>query len=73
MEDYNIKTPENPKVIKLSKSLPHDIKKKCIHLMKGYSYVFAWTYNYLKVYDPSIIQHTIPIKEDQLHFKEKLR
>jgi len=73
VEDCNIGTPEHPKVIKISKSLPIDIKKKYIHLMKGYSNVFAWTYNDLKVYDPSIIQHTIPIKEDQLPFKQKLR
>jgi hypothetical protein len=32
--------------------------------MKELSNVFAWSYEYLTVYDIDIIQHTIPIKED---------
>ena len=30
--------------------------------MKKYTDVFAWSYEDLKKYDTSIIQHTIPIK-----------
>jgi hypothetical protein len=35
--------------------------------------VFAWGYEDLKSYDTSIIQHRIPIKEDQKPFRQKLR
>lgn len=38
-----------------------------------YTSVFSWGYHDSKVYDKSIIQHTIPIKEDQKPFKQKLR
>ena len=41
--------------------------------MKEYSDVFSWSYNDLKAYDTSIIQHTIPIKKDDIPFKKKLR
>ncbi len=64
IENCNLGTPKQPKVINIFKSLPLDVKKKYIHLMKGYFDIFAWNYTDLKVYDTSIIQHTIPIKED---------
>ena len=35
--------------------------------------MFAWSYDDLKEYDTYIIQHTIPIKEDEKHFRKKLR
>ena len=41
--------------------------------MEEYTYVFAWSYSDLKAYDTSIIQHTIPIKKDEMPFKQKLR
>ena len=42
-------------------------------LLKEYSKVFAWKYEDLKVYDTSVIQHTIPIKENEKPFRQKLR
>ena len=41
--------------------------------MTEYSYVFSWSYSDLKDYDTSILQHTIPLKKDNLPFKQKLR
>ena len=41
--------------------------------MKEFLDVFAWTYEYLKEYDTDIIQHAIPIKENENHFRKKLR
>ena len=35
--------------------------------------MFAWGYEDLKSYDTSIIQHKIPLKENQKPFKQKLR
>ena len=34
--------------------------------MKQYSDVFAWSYDDLKVYDTSVIRHTIPWKENEI-------
>ena len=42
-------------------------------MMKRFIDVFAWSYADLKNYDPSIIQHTIPIKENEKPFKQNLR
>ena len=73
VEDRNIGTEENPKIIKLSKKLPEKEKEEYVKLMKKYTDVFAWSYEDLKEYDTSIIQHTIPIKPGEKPFKKKLR
>lgn len=72
IEECNIGIEERPKFIKISKSLPPDEKVKYINLFKEFQDVFAWSYEYLKSYDTSMIQHKIPIKEDHKPFKQKL-
>ena len=42
-------------------------------MMKNYIDVFSWSYEDLKEYDTSIIQHTIPIKPGEKTFKGNLR
>jgi hypothetical protein len=60
-------------MIKFSKSLPPAQNHKYLELFKEFIDVFAWSYEDLKFYDTSIIQHKIPIKENQNPFKQKLR
>ena len=59
--------------MKLSKKLPEKEKEEYVKLMKKYTDVFAWSYEDLKEYDTSIIQHTIPIKPGERPFKQKLK
>ena len=59
-------------MIKLSNTLPAHIKQQYIELFKEFKDVFAWGYKDLKSYDTSIIQHKIPLKENQKPFKQKL-
>ena len=73
IEEVNLGTEGNPKMVKLSKSLPEDQKVKYVELLKEFQDVFAWSYEDLKSYDTSIIQHTIPLKPDKKPFKQKLR
>lgn len=73
VEDYNIGTKEQPKVIKISKKLSPTKKGEYVSMLKKFSNVFSWSYDDLKVYNTNIIQHTIPVKEDQKPFKQKLR
>ena len=73
VEDVNLGTAENPKIVKLSKALPLKVKNQYIRLLSSFSDVFAWSYEDLKLYDTSIIQHIIPIREDQKPFKKILR
>lgn len=73
VEDVNIGSAENPKMVKLSKALPPQVKAKYISLLSSFTDVFAWDYSDLKAYDTSIIQHIIPIKPNQKPFLQKLR
>jgi len=71
IEEHNIGTEENPKMVKLFKSLPPDQKLKYVALIKEFQDVFAWSYEDLKSYDTSVIQHTIPLKEKQKTIQTK--
>jgi hypothetical protein len=61
-EDCNIGTPKYPKIIKLSRTLSLEVKERYVKLMKEFLDVFACSYDEMKVYGTSIIQHVIPIK-----------
>ena len=72
VEEVNIGTATQPKIIKLSRTLPPKARKRYIDLMKEYVDVFAWDYGDLKAYDARIIQHTIPLRENEKPFKQNL-
>jgi ribonuclease HI len=69
----NIGTESKPKYVKLSKSLTGEQRSEYVRLLKGFADVFAWTYEDLKTYDTSIIEHKIPLKEEAKPFRQKLR
>jgi len=73
IKDCNIGTTESPKMVKLSKTFLADQKLKYIELFKEFHDVFAWSYEDLKSYDTSVIQHTIPLKDNKKPFKQKMR
>jgi len=73
MEDYNLGTKDNPNMVKVSNTLTLEQKLKYAELLKEFANVFAWRYENLKVYDKTIIQHTIALKEYEKPFKHKLR
>jgi hypothetical protein len=72
VEECNIGTKADLKVIKISKNLAKESKEKYIKLMKEFYDLFCWTYDDLKVYDPGVIQHTIPVQKNAKTFKQKL-
>jgi hypothetical protein len=57
----------------LSSSLTQEQRAKYIELLREFVDVFAWTYEDLKTYDTSIIEHKIPLKEEAKPFMKKLR
>lgn len=59
VEDVNIGTKQEPKLVKICKKLSVEVKKKYVELLKQYSNIFEWSYDDLKVYDTSVIMHTI--------------
>ena len=66
-------TMSEPKLVKLFKGVSLNYKERYIKLFKDYNDVIAWSYEDLKAYDVSIIQHKIPLKEGIKPFKQKLR
>ena len=73
IKEHNIGSLAEPKMIKLSSTLPAHIKQQYIELFKEFKDVFTWEYKDLKSYDTNIIQHKIPLKENEKPFKQKLR
>ena len=55
VEECNLGTEKDPKIIKLSKSHPVVEKQKYISLFKEFNDVFSWSYADLKQHDSSII------------------
>lgn len=73
IQDYNIGIEEEPRLIKLFDGVTLNYKERYLKLFKDYINVFAWSYEDLKTYDTSFIQHKIPLKEGIKIFKLKLR
>ena len=44
VEDLNLGTDANPKIMRLSKKVPREYKELYQKLFQSYKYVFAWSY-----------------------------
>ena len=53
--------------------MPKEARREYLALLKKYSKNFAWKYEDLKVFHTSVIQHTIPIEENEKPFRQKFR
>jgi hypothetical protein len=73
VEDCNVGTNEDPKMVKISKYLQAQIKSKYIEFLRQYKYSFSWSYDNLKTYDTSIIEHKIPLKHGIKPFRKNIR
>ena len=73
VEDCDIGTKENPRLVKLSKYLSPEIKSRYVEFLRQYKDVFAWSYDELQTYDTTVIEHKIPLKPCIKPFKQKLR
>ena len=63
MEDCNLGTQQEPKIVKFFKGVPKNYKQRYNDIFTKYMDVFSWSYEDLNTYDKSIIQHKIPLKE----------
>jgi hypothetical protein len=73
VKDCNIGTEESPRLVKVSRYLSPEIKSKYVELLKKYKDVFSWSYDELRTYDTSIMEHKIPLKLGVKPFRQKLR
>jgi hypothetical protein len=73
VEDYDISSYANPRLVKVSRKLSKKKKEAYIELMKKYSDIFACSSEDLKVFDTKLIQHKIPLKPGSKLVKQKFR
>jgi hypothetical protein len=66
-------TAKEPRIVKLSNYLLSGMKSKYIDLLGQYKNFFAWSYDELRTYDTSVIEHKIPLKLGVKPFRQKLR
>jgi hypothetical protein len=69
VSECNIGTEKDPKFVKLSSSLSREQRDEYAELLKEFSDVFSWTYEDIRTYDTSVIEHKIPLKEDSNPFR----
>jgi len=73
VEDYDIGTKEESRIVKISKYLPPEAKRKYKDLLGRYKDVFTWSYEELRTYDTIVIEHKIPLKLGVKPFRQKLK
>ena len=72
--EINIGTPENPKIVKIGKGTSVEESKKLTNLLHKYQDVLAFSYDELKGYREDVMEHTIPLKDENAKpFRQKLR
>jgi len=71
--ECNIDTQEEPKFSKLSNSLTKEKRAEYTELLREFVDVFTCTYEDLKTYDTTVIEHKIPLKGEAKPFRQKLR
>jgi hypothetical protein len=69
----NIGTESEPKFVNLSRSLEKEKRSEYVGLLREFADVFSWTYEDLKTYDTSVIDHKILLKGEANPFKKKLK
>ncbi|MCO5594482.1 hypothetical protein L7F22_048513 [Adiantum nelumboides] len=62
VEEWNLRSEEDPKMIKINKHLKKELKDKAWNLFLKFKDVFAWEHIDLKGVDPEVCQHRIPLK-----------
>ena len=67
--ECNIGSQEEPRFIKLSSSLTSEQRAEYTELLREFANVFSWTYEDLKTYDTSFIEHKISLKEEARYFR----
>jgi hypothetical protein len=73
VEDCDIGTKEKPRLVKLSKYLSPETKSKYAELFRKYKGIFALSYEELRTYDTTMIEHKIPLKLGVKPFRQKLK
>jgi hypothetical protein len=60
-------------MVKISKYLPPEVKNQYKYLLARYKDILSWSYEELRTYDTTVIEHKIPLKPGVKPFRQKLR
>ena len=72
--EVNIGTSRDPKIIKIGKGTNDKERKNLTNLLREYRDVLAFSYDELKGYREDVMEHTIPLKDENAKpFRQKLR
>ena len=72
VSEVNIGSSVSPKMVRIGKNTSPKQGKVIEKLIRECKDVFTWTYDDMKTYDPSIIEHTIPPKERGKPYRKKI-
>jgi hypothetical protein len=73
VEDYDIGTKEESRIVKITNYFPPEVKSKYKDLLGWYKDIFAWSYEEMRTYDTTVIEHKIPLKPSAKPFRQKLK
>lgn len=73
LEEVNLGTVENPKLVFISKLLLAETRMALIGLLTSYKDYFAWDYTKLFGLDRDLVEHYLPIKPGFKPFQQPLR
>ena len=72
-EVINLGTEHNHQCVNLGSTCTPQEKTAFIRLFNEFKDIFSWTYDDLKTFDPNIMQHVIPMKQQAKPFQQKFR
>ena len=67
-DSYNLGKDQDPKMVRVGKMRNTQEREVILQFLREYKDVIAWSYKELKMYDPDIITHDIPLKPDAKPF-----
>ncbi|KAF7153132.1 hypothetical protein RHSIM_Rhsim01G0164200 [Rhododendron simsii] len=70
LEDFNVGTEENPKILHVCAALSDEMKDRLKYLLSEFKNCFAWDYPDMPGLNRSLVEHKIPIKEDFVPYQQ---
>ena len=73
IEIVDFGTADQPRELRTGSDISVDERDSLIQLLRAYLDVFAWSYEDMPSFDPSIVQHRLPLLPHARPVKQKLR
>ncbi|XP_058181448.1 uncharacterized protein LOC131299892 [Rhododendron vialii] len=70
LEDFNVGTEEDPRILHVCATLPDEMKDCLKYLLSEFKDCFAWDYPDMPGLNRSLVEHKIPIKEDFVPYQQ---